>query len=88
MVGFQFYGSIRAAAGKDGDEIAAAGKSVYEALRLLPLQEEIFWPSDEVVREDLTILINGAVAQHSKLKEIKLKQNDIVSLLPSFTGGG
>ena len=94
-VKFQFFGSVRAAAGTDGDEIAVPPDFfVYGALESLSneyrsaFKGEIFWQADGSLRDDLTVLINGAIIGREKLKDTPIKDGDVIALLPSFPGGG
>ena len=89
------FGSIRAAAGKDGDKIEiSSGCEFYKMLRLLSFvygdgfKYEVFRQSGDDLREDLIVSINGVITEHSKLKNTPLFDGDIVALLPNFSGGG
>ena len=90
-----FFSSIREATGKGEDEVYIhAGSTVYELLQLLldtygdAFKGEIFLPSKEDLRDDLTISINGVIKDHSAINTVKVSDGDIIALLPTFPGGG
>ena len=93
-VEFQFYGSVKATAGRDSVKLGLApGVFVFSALEILAdeygggLWAEIFSASGEI-RADLTILHNGVVLDHQAIKDMEILVGDVIALLPSFSGGG
>lgn len=91
----RLYGSIRAAAGKNEEEIEiTSGCEFYVLLQLLScvygdeFKYEVFRQIGDELRDDLIVSINGVIKEHNKLKNTQLSHGDIVSLLPNFSGGG
>jgi len=91
----QLFGSIRAAAGKDGQEIEIPSDwVVHELLQLLSdiygaeFRDEIFLQARDELRDDLTVSVSGVITEHTKLKSLKLSDGAVVALLPTFPGGG
>jgi len=94
-VSIQLFGSIKAAACKDGGEVEIpSGCTVYELLRFLSdryggaFQEEVFALSDEALRDDCTVSVNGVIMDHANAKTTTVKNGSVIALLPAFPGGG
>ena len=94
-VQLKFFGSIRAAAAKDEEEVYIhADSTVYELLQFLSrfygndFKGEIFSSNEGSLRDDLTISINGVIMEHLSIKTMKIIDSDIIALLPTFPGGG
>jgi len=90
-----FFSSIRSATNKDQDEVYIHSEStVYELLQFLSsiygdkFKGEIFQPSTDDLRDDLTVSVNGIIAEHSKINTMKVTDGAIIALLPTFPGGG
>jgi len=60
--------------------------TVYQLLLQLVPHDEIF--ENENIREDVTVLLNGTIINHTETCEIILEPGDVVALLPIFPGGG
>ena len=89
------FGSIRYAAGTKRIEIEyPPGRTVYELLRFVAdtygkeLEEELFLPDGNSLREDLTIIINGMTTERIKVLSKTIDESTIIALLPVFPGGG
>ena len=94
-VSVRLFGSIRAAAGKDREEIEIPSDCVaYELLQLLSalygnkFRDEVFLQNDGELRDDLTVSVGGVIMEHTKLKSLKLPDGAVIALLPTFPGGG
>jgi len=92
-VQIQYFGSIRAAADTAGEQaLSAEGATVLQLLQQLSesrgedFRGELF--AGEGLRDDLTIIHNGAIIQHAAADGIILRPGDVVALLPMFPGGG
>ena len=95
QVTVRLFGSIRAAAGREGEELELPSDCVvYEFLRLLSdiygskFKDEIFQQVGDGLRDDLTVSINGVITEHKKLESIELFDGAVIALLPTFPGGG
>ena len=91
----QYFGLIRAAAGKSEEEMAlSADTSVYALLQRLSaayggaFRDEIFEAGGHRLREDVTVTLNGAVIAHAAAGDICPKPGDTLALFPIFPGGG
>lgn len=89
------FGSIRYVAGNDKIDIEyPSGHTVYELLRFVAdkygkkVEDEIFLPDGNSLREDLTVIVNGMIKERSKVLTTKIEGSTIVALLPVFPGGG
>lgn len=96
-VKIRYFGSIRAAAGVEGEEVyVKAGTSIQALLSDIALHhsEEFFGEIiDSVTREvrsDLMVTLNGVILNNTEtqMKMRMLQVEDIVSLFPIFPGGG
>ena len=94
-VTLNLFGSIRYAAGVK--EIALefpSGRTVYELLQLAAdiygkdFEGEVFLPDLIGLRDDLTIVVNGIITEHSKVQSCKIEDKTIITLMPVFAGGG
>ena len=94
-VQIQYYGAIRAAAEKSGEDMEVpSDTTAYRLLQKLaavygePFHDEIFQESDDKLRDDLTLSVNGTIVNHAAADKIMLKQGDAVAVFPIFPGGG
>jgi len=78
-----------------------AGLTIYELLRFVAgkygreFKGELFLDNgdnlrdvDCGLRDDLTIVVNGIIIEHSKALTHKIEGDALVTLLPVFPGGG
>jgi len=90
----QYFGSVRAAAGRPEDESPAAGMSLYSLLLKLAgdygeaFRGELLAAGGGKLRDDLTVTVNGAIISHEAAEEIVLRPGDTLALFPIFPGGG
>jgi len=92
----QFFGAIRAAAGKSGDEVELPPDvTICGLLHGLTdsygksFGEELFDENGlSGLRDDVTVAVGGVIVNHANAAEIKLKPGDEISLFPVFPGGG
>lgn len=91
----RFFGSIRAAAKKEeSDYETYPGQTVYDLLKSLSdcygktFRDEIFLQSADLPRDDVVVLINGVTVKHTALGETTAAPGDVITLLPTFPGGG
>jgi len=91
----QFFGSVRAAAGRSDAEIdIPSDYGVYELLQLLAdaygdaFKTEVFLQDGDSLREDVTVSINGVITERTKVKSVKLETGAVIALFPIFPGGG
>ena len=92
---FKLFGSIRYAAGFSETDIEVpSGITVYQLLRFAickygeNFKEELFLPGETGLRDDLTVVVNGRILNHSETLTTKLESDTIITLLPVFPGGG
>ena len=90
-----YYGAIRAAAGKSGEEVSVAKEStVYQLLRSIANVHgdgffgEIFEADSGELREDLTVTVNDKAIDHALVLSYTLTMDDKLALFPIFPGGG
>ena len=93
-VHIQYFGDIRAAAHKNGEEMEITpGIAAYEFLKRLAdingkaFRQEIF-QRDGKLRDDLTVTVNKAIINHDAAANTYLEPGDVLSLFPVFPGGG
>ena len=93
-VKIRYFGSIRAAAGIEGEELCVQeGTTLAGLLRnisfshSLELKNEII-NKDDTIRQDLMLTLNGVILNIDEIDERILKVEDIISLFPIFPGGG
>ena len=89
----QYFGSIRAAAQKSGEELEiSSSTSLFRLLENLTKQyDEDFCGeilAEGRLRDDLTLSLNGRIVGHEASKDVFLQQDDTLALLPMFPGGG
>ena len=91
----QYFGSIREAARKNGEDIdLISDTTAYQLLQKLAgdygedFRNEIFQGGGEILRDDLTVTVNGTIVSHTGTAGIKLKQGDVIALFSIFPGGG
>ena len=94
-VTIKLFGSIRYAVGvSEADIEFPSGGTVYQLLRFFAdtygkeLDGELFLPDGTGLREDLTVIVNGAITERSKVLTTIIDDSAIVALLPVFPGGG
>jgi len=94
-VAVKLYGSIRAAAGIETDEIEIPSDcAAYEVLQLLSgiygdeFTGEVFRQAERGLRDDLTVSVDGVITEHTKLEGLRLFDGAVIALLPTFPGGG
>jgi len=91
----QYLGPVRILVNKQEEEVElSSGTTIYELLQKLAViygqafDREIFEDDRQSIREGLIITINGiAIGQLNDL-QTPLKSEDVVTLLPCFSGGG
>ena len=94
-VRLQYFGAVRASARKSGDDADLhPDTTLYQLLQKLSgeygegFQNEIFQECGGMLRDDLTLTINGSIIKHANAAEMKLNQGDVIALFPIFPGGG
>jgi len=95
MIEILYYGNIRAAAGKSGEEIdSLPGATVFQVLQGLSgaygdnFRSEIFDESGSGFRDDLMIAVNEAVISRENVAGTVLEPGDALAVYPIFPGGG
>ena len=91
----QYLGQVSAVLNKRGEEVEVSSKTtVYTLLKQLAemygeaFEGEVFEEEGKAVREGLIVTVNGrAIGQLQGIKT-RLNVNDVITLLPLFTGGG
>ena len=93
IIHIKYFGSIRAAAQKSGEDVEfSPGVSIFSLMEQLcslqggALRGELFSGSE--LRDDVTVSLNGKIIRHEVVKEKCLEQGDTLALLPIFPGGG
>ena len=91
----QYFGSIRGAAQKAEDvKILPEDMTALRLLRLLAdeygegFRGEVFAENPGLLRDDVTLAVNGAILRHEAAGETLLRQDDTLALFPVFPGGG
>ena len=94
-VTIKLFGSIRYVAGTEKIDIEfPSGGTVYQLLRFFAdtygkkIGGELFLPDGTGLREDLTVIVNGAITERSKVLTTIIDDSAVVALLPVFPGGG
>ena len=92
----RFFGAIRVVAGKIDDELDHIPDTTVSGLLGLlsekygkALRDELFLDNGSGgLRDDLMITVNEAIINHEKASQIEVNRGDIISLFPTFPGGG
>ncbi|MFH0897554.1 MAG: MoaD/ThiS family protein [Candidatus Bathyarchaeota archaeon] len=91
----QYLGPVRVIVNKRAEEVdLSLTATIYELLRTLSsaygkgFEREVFEDSGGNFRDGLIVTVNGTAAAQLNGLETRLKQDDVVTLLPLFAGGG
>jgi molybdopterin converting factor small subunit len=91
----KYYGAIREAAGRIGDEALYAPELSVQGLlaRFADVygdgfRGEVFKENIDEFRDDLMLTVNEVVADRNSISDICLKPGDEIALFPLFPGGG
>ena len=93
LIQIEYFGSIRAAAGRDKEAIAYIAITVYDLLFQLAaqgkaLESELFHADGHTMREDLMLTVNQVIIPPAALPQTLLQPGDTIALFPVFPGGG
>ena len=93
FIQIQYYGSVRAAAGKREEEMEASpGTSVFQLLKILAERYGDAFRGELInngqLRDDIGVSLNGTLFRHEMMTRISLQDGDTLALLPLFPGGG
>ena len=93
MIRIQYFGSIRAAAGKNEEELELSpGTTVFKLLEALcgrygeAFRGELM--DGGKLRNDMAVSLNGTMIWHTAADETLPRPGDVLALLPLFPGGG
>jgi len=93
MIQIQYYGSIRAAAGKNEEALECSpGTAVFRFLISLcssrggDFRDELL--DGDRLRDDIAVSLNGAMVQHEAANKTLLQEGDTLALFPMLLGGG
>ena len=91
----RLFGFASTTPGQHSAEIEIpSGYVIHDFLRFLSgiygeaYEEEVFAQDTDGIRDDLSVIINGVITEHSRLRSISVKDGDDIMLLPIFPGGG
>ena len=92
----RFFGPIREAAKKSGDDLDfLPGMSVYDLLLALSgiygesvRAELLYENAPGGLRDDLIITQNEAIIDHARASDAGIEVGDVVALFQTFPGGG
>ena len=95
LIKVKYFGHLGFMLKKRDENIEVAARStVLELLNQLACiytgdcTEEVYDPCSGRVKEGFAVIVNGIAANQLNGVETKLKNNDVVLLIPIFAGGG
>jgi MoaD family protein len=90
----QYLGPIRTRLSKREEEVELGDESIFSLIQSLCtsygdwFRREVMREDGKGVREDLVVTVNGVALGQIGGLEAKLKEGDVVTILPFFAGGG
>ncbi len=87
----ELIGHLKAEAGGEYVEIkvSSGGENLVEALKKLPekVRHHVIDEKTGKIATGLLILVNGSEIKPSQVAETKVKEDDVVTLIPAIHGG-